>query len=73
MCFGCLLIKFGGFALFDSDSVFGTVPEAGAEPVTVDFTNQLCFAIDYFNCALGAGRDTLSTSIAFIFVNYNYV
>jgi hypothetical protein len=49
------------------------MPETGAEPVAVDITYQLCFAVNYLNCALGASRDTLSTPVAFVFVNYNYV
>jgi hypothetical protein len=73
MLFGCLLVELGGFALFDGDGVLGAMAQACAEPVTVDLADQLRLAVHYLNSTFGTGSNTLTTSVAFFFVNYDYV
>jgi len=55
MCLCGGFVEIVGLSLLDCYSVFGAVADTGAEAVTVGVTNELCLAIDYFYCALGAG------------------
>jgi len=73
MFLGRLLIELGGFALLNGYSVFGTMPETRAKPVTVDFAYQFRLAVDYLYGALGAGGDTLAAPVAFFFIDYDDV
>ncbi len=67
-----LFIKLVSLTLLNSYCSLRTFSEAGAETVAVFIADELCLAIYYLDCALGAGWNAESAAVAFLLVNFYY-
>jgi hypothetical protein len=66
-------VKIIGFPLYHVEGIVRAFSETGAKTVAVFFGHQAGLAIHDLNGSLGAGRHTLSATVAFIlFYLYNF-
>ena len=66
------LVKLIRLAINNPQRVLGTFIQAGPQAVTVLIRYHPGFAIHNGNSPFGTGRDTVSASIAELFVDFNY-
>jgi hypothetical protein len=70
------LYRFGvelvGIALDNAKSPLGAFAKAGSKTVTVRVLHELRFSINDFYSPFGTGNHTIATSVATLFVNFDY-
>jgi hypothetical protein len=70
MCFGRFFVKFRGLALFNGYRILGALSDTRSQTITINFADQLGFAVNYLYSTFSTGVHTLATPIAFFFIYF---
>ena len=70
MLFHGVFVEILRFALNNAQSTGGTFAKAGSQTITINFADQLSFAVNYLYSTFSTGIHTLAASIAFFFIYF---